>query len=100
MHGGPEETEVIPALYGRLAHVATVPKATGATRKKITINDLRKDDCYLAKSDVRVLRWAKNHPIFRPEFLDKRLVQVAESLYLFDRLASSCAFVEGMVHGH
>jgi hypothetical protein len=34
------------------------------------------------------------------KFLDKRLVEVAESLYLFDRFLSSCAFVEGMVLGH
>ena len=32
-----------------------------------------------------------------PRFLDKRLVQIAENLYLLERFARSCAFVEGNV---
>ncbi len=43
MHDGdPQETEVIAALYGRLAKVASAPNATGTTRKRIRIDDLRK----------------------------------------------------------
>jgi len=49
MHDGdPQETEVISALYGRLAKVATAPNATGTTRKKITVNDRRKTAIILA----------------------------------------------------
>jgi len=43
MHDGdPQETEVIAALYGRLAKVASAPNATGTMRKRIRIDDLRK----------------------------------------------------------
>jgi hypothetical protein len=49
MHDGdPQETDVTAALYGRLAKVASAPNATGTTRRRIMINDLRKTIVILA----------------------------------------------------
>lgn len=46
--GGPEETEVLPAMYGRLAKVADTPNATGTARRKIRAMELRKTSLIFA----------------------------------------------------
>ena len=57
--GGPDETEVLLAMYGRLAKVAIAPNATGTMRRKIRTDALRKADSNSRDSNVRVLRPAK-----------------------------------------